>query len=73
MNSERTDIMDKELYDYLCEFEGCQFDDEDEYGDCKEFNDSYWKSYVEDIDGGDNFIDYCEYFFGILEEEGYYE
>lgn len=31
------------------------------------------KSYVEDIDGGDNFADYCEYIFGILEEEGRYE
>lgn len=32
-----------------------------------------WKSYVEDIDGGDNFADYCEYIFELLEEEGYYE
>lgn len=33
----------------------------------------YWKSYVEDIEGGDNFADYCAYVFEILEEEGYYE
>ena len=32
-----------------------------------------WKSYVEDIDGGDNFANYCEYIFELLEEEGYYE
>ncbi len=32
-----------------------------------------WKSYVKDIDGGDNFIDYCKYIFEVLEEEGYYE
>ena len=32
-----------------------------------------WKSYVEDIDGGDNFADYCEYIFEILEEEDYYD
>lgn len=33
----------------------------------------YLESYVEDIDGGDNFADYCEYIFELLEEEGYYE
>ena len=33
----------------------------------------YLESYIEDIDGGDNFADYCEYMFGLLEEEGYYE
>lgn len=31
------------------------------------------KSYVEDIDGGDNFADYCEYIFRLYEEEGYYD
>lgn len=33
----------------------------------------YLKSYVKDINGGDNFADYCEYIFELLEEEGYYE
>ncbi len=28
-----------------------------------------WKSYVEDIEGGDNFADYCEYIFELYEEE----
>lgn len=32
-----------------------------------------WESYVEDIDGGDNFVDYCEYIFDLLEEEEYYD
>ena len=32
-----------------------------------------WQSHVEDIDGGDNFADYCEYIFEILEEENYYD
>ena len=32
-----------------------------------------WKSYVEDIAGGDNFADYCEYIFNILDEEEYFE
>ena len=31
------------------------------------------KSYIEDIDGGDNFTDYCEYIFELLEEEEYYD
>lgn len=31
------------------------------------------KSYIEDIDGGDNFADFCEEFFEMLEEEGYYD
>lgn len=33
----------------------------------------YFKSYVEDIDGGDNFADYCRYIFKVCEEEGYYD
>lgn len=31
------------------------------------------ESYIEDIDGGDNFADYCEYIFKLYEEEGYYD
>lgn len=31
------------------------------------------KSNVKDIYGGDNFADYCEYIFELLEEEEYYE
>ena len=31
------------------------------------------KSNVKDIVGGDNFADYCEYIFGVLEEEEYYD
>jgi hypothetical protein len=32
-----------------------------------------WKSNVKDILGGDNFADYCEEFFELLDEEGYYD
>ena len=32
-----------------------------------------WKSFVRDIDGGDNFADYCEDFFELLDEEEYFE
>lgn len=31
------------------------------------------KSYIEDIEDGDSFADYCEYIFEIYEEEGYYD
>lgn len=62
------DILDEEFYDYLIEVEYPQYDRESYDSDNR-----YWKSYVEDIKGGDNFIDYCEYIFGILEEEGYYD
>ena len=32
-----------------------------------------WKSNVRDIAGGDNFADFCEYFFELLDEEEYFE
>lgn len=31
-----------------------------------------WTTNVEDIDGGDNFADYCEEFFEMLDEEEYF-
>lgn len=36
-------------------------------------DDRYLESYIEDIDGGDNFADYCEDLFELLEEEGYWD
>lgn len=36
-------------------------------------DDRVWTSNVEDIDGGDNFADYCKYIFGMLEEEEYFD
>lgn len=32
-----------------------------------------WKSGVRDVRGGDNFADYCEYFFEVLDEEEYFD
>lgn len=32
-----------------------------------------WKSNVRDIYGGDNFADFCEEFFEMLDEEEYFE
>lgn len=37
------------------------------------FDNRVFVSYVDDIDGGDNFADYCEYIFDLYEEEGYYD
>lgn len=37
------------------------------------YDNRYLKSNVEDIFGGDNFADYCECIFDLLEEEGYYD
>lgn len=57
--------------DYLAD-DDCYF--ADTYNvDCPLFDDRNWKSNVEDIDGGDNFADYCEYFFEILDEEEYFD
>ena len=57
-----SDLLQEETCDYLTE--------ESFYPPS---DDRVWESYVEDIDGGDNFVDYCEYIFELLEEEGYYE
>lgn len=32
-----------------------------------------WKSNIRDIVGGDNFVDFCEGFFELLDEEEYFE
>ena len=32
-----------------------------------------WKSNIKDIEGGDNFGDYCSEFFKMLNEEEYYD
>lgn len=37
------------------------------------YDDRSWKSHVYDIYGGDNFADFCEEFFELLDEEGYWE
>ena len=36
-------------------------------------DDRIWTSNVEDINDGDNFADYCEDFFEMLDEEEYYD
>lgn len=36
-------------------------------------DDRVWTSNVEDINGGDNFADYCKDFFDLLDEEEYFD
>lgn len=36
-------------------------------------DDRTWKSNIEDIDEENNFAQYCEEYFEILDEEGYFE
>lgn len=57
-----SDLLQEEPYDYLTEADFYPPSDN-----------RYLESYVEDIVGGDNFAEYCEYIFKLLEEEGYYE
>lgn len=55
--------------DFLMSDDFC-LTDSDFYPPC---DDRVWRSNVEDIDGGDNFADYCEEFFELLDEEEYYD
>ena len=36
-------------------------------------DDRVWKSNIEDIEGGDNFADFCAEFFKMLDEEEYWD
>ena len=36
-------------------------------------DDRVWMSNVKDIDDGDNFADYCQEFFSLLDEEEYFD
>ena len=56
------DLLQDEIRDYLIE--------EDFYFSS---HDRCLESYIEDIDGGDNFADYCEDMFKLLEKEEYFE
>ena len=65
--------MKKDKYDFsdLLQEESCDYlTDKDFYPPS---DDRYFESYIEDIDGGDNFADYCTDFFEMLEEENYYD
>ena len=57
-----SDLLQEESIDYLTE--------EDFYPPS---DNRCLESCVEDICGGDNFADYCEYIFELLEEEEYYD
>lgn len=57
--------------DVLCTQDSYKTDED--YNGISLVDDRVWESYVDDIDGGDNFADYCQYIFNVLEEEGYYD
>ena len=62
---------DKFDFDDLLQEENCDYlTEEDFYPPSDE---RVWISCIEDIEGGDNFAEYCEYIFEFLEEEDYYE
>lgn len=65
--------MKKDKYDFsdLLQDNSCDYITEESfYPPC---DNRILKSFIEDIEGGDNFADYCEYIFEILEEEECYE
>lgn len=75
---------DELLDDELEEINDDELDEQSLYSDrdysCLDESDFYppsdnrvWRSNVEDIEGGDNFADYCRYIFKTLEEEEYYD
>lgn len=61
--------MNKDKYNTNEKYDGC-LTEEDFY---PPYDNRTVKSNVKDIYGGDNFADYCEYIFELLEEEEYYE
>lgn len=65
--------MKKNKYDFsdLLQEKSCDYLTEEDF--YPPSDDRYLESYIEDIEGGDNFADYCEYIFELLEEEEYYD
>lgn len=63
------DLYDDELDSDIDEQE-CYFEKDDSQ---PLFDNRVWTSNVEDIDGGDNFADFCEEFFEMLDEEEYFD
>lgn len=61
--------MNKDKYDFsdLLKEESCDYLTEEDF--YPPSDDRVFTSYVEDIDGGDNFADYCKDFFELYEEE----
>ena len=63
-NNQRNVNFNQEENEYIC------LTEEDFY---PPYDNRVLKSYVEDINGGDNFADYCKYIFAIYDEEDYYD
>ena len=67
-NKKRNDKYD--FSDILAEQDVTELTEQDFYPPS---DDRCWKSNVRDIADGDNFADFCEDFFELLEEEEYFE
>lgn len=66
--------------DYMWEYYMCEdyvWTDDDYRLEESDFypptDDRVWESNIEDIEGGDNFVDFCKEFFKMLDEEGYWD
>lgn len=66
------DRNNKKIYDYIFSQYDYRLDEIEEDFSCLSDN-RFWTSIVEDIEGGDNFADYCKDFFELLDEEEYYD
>lgn len=69
-NKERNRNDDYDFSDLLQE-ESCDYITEENF--YSPSDNRQLTSYIEDIEGGDNFEEYCKYIFELLEEEGYYD
>ena len=71
-------LFQEKFEEELDEQDSCLEDENYDFAEMKinfntPFDDRTWTSNVDDIEGGDNFADYCKYFFEMLEEEEYYD
>ena len=66
------DILNKQDFYSINDYDYLYLKDNDFYNE-KSTDDRVWESYVKDINGGDNFADYCQYIFKVLEEEEYFD
>ena len=79
-NKYNFDNMLNEQYNSYSIYTNNYQNDKDNYDFCLTEMDFYppsdnrvFESYIEDIEDGDNFTDYCKYIFKLYEEEGYYD
>ncbi len=72
-NKKQYDYILKKYGNILIEQEICQPSNDIDSFDIDTLDNRVWTSNIEDIDDGDNFVDYCKEFFKLLDEEEYYD